>query len=39
VHGAHRGRKSDLHGYHPIPAFAYGAEFGDESLGAKEGRY
>lgn len=33
--GAHRGDTSDLHGYHPAPAYAAGAEFG---MG-EEGRY
>lgn len=33
--GAHRGDVSDLHGIHPVPAYAHGAEFGQ---GAK-GRY
>jgi DNA-directed RNA polymerase subunit beta' len=35
VQGAARSAESDLHGYSPIPAFAYGAEFGQ----ASEGRY
>ena len=35
VEGAAKGHKSDLHGYSPIPAFAYGAEFG---LG-EDGKY
>ncbi|KKL64751.1 hypothetical protein LCGC14_2161810, partial [marine sediment metagenome] len=39
VRGAERGRKTDIHSYHPVPAFAYGAEFGDPSLGAREGKY
>ena len=34
VQGAAKVSESDLHGYSPIPAFAYGAEFGD----APEGR-
>jgi DNA-directed RNA polymerase subunit beta' len=34
VSGAARLSESDLHGYAPVPAFAYGAEFGD----AKDGR-
>lgn len=28
LQGAHFGEKSDIHGQHPIPAIAYGAEFG-----------
>jgi DNA-directed RNA polymerase subunit beta' len=28
VEGAAKGQKTDLHGFSPIPAFAYGAEFG-----------
>lgn len=39
VTGAERGRKTDIHSYHPVPAFAYGAEFGDPSSGAVEGKY
>lgn len=39
VTGARKGSKSNLHSYHPVPAFAYGAEFGDEFLGAKDGKY
>jgi DNA-directed RNA polymerase subunit beta' len=35
VHGAARAAESDLHDYSPIPAFAYGAEFGQGT----EGRY
>lgn len=31
--GAARGDKSDLHGYHPVPAYARGAEFGKGSDG------
>ena len=31
--GASEGWKSDLHNYHPVPAFAYGAEFGEGSGG------
>lgn len=27
--GAHTGATSDLHGTHPVPAYAHGAEFGD----------
>ena len=33
--GTLRGSKADLHSFHPIPAFAYGAEFG---MG-EDGRY
>jgi DNA-directed RNA polymerase subunit beta' len=33
--GAHRGDKSELHGYSPIPAYAAGSEFGQ----GDEGRY
>lgn len=29
LQGAHFGEKSDIHGQHPIPAIAYGAEFGN----------
>jgi DNA-directed RNA polymerase subunit beta' len=29
VGGAAAGKESDIHGYSPIPAFAYGAEFGE----------
>jgi hypothetical protein len=39
VKGAERGKKTDIHSYHPIPAFAYGAEFGDPTLGAIQGKY
>ena len=35
VRGAHQGQESDIHDYSPIPAFAYGAEFGEGA----EGRY
>jgi DNA-directed RNA polymerase subunit beta' len=35
VQGAHEAAESDLHDYSPVPAFAYGAEFGE----GKEGRY
>lgn len=31
--GAHFGDASDLHGAHPVPAYAYGAEFGSGSDG------
>lgn len=31
--GAHIGDASDLHGIHPVPAYAYGAEFGSGSDG------
>lgn len=33
--GAHTGATSDLHGTHPVPAYAHGAEFGD----GFDGRY
>jgi len=33
VEGAARGAESDLHGYSPIPGFAYGAEFGEDPTG------
>jgi DNA-directed RNA polymerase subunit beta' len=33
--GAHYGETSELHGAHPVPAYAYGAEFG----AGKDGRY
>ena len=33
--GAHLGQRSDLHGTHPVPAYAAGAEFGQ----GPEGRY
>jgi DNA-directed RNA polymerase subunit beta' len=33
--GAHFGDASDLHGAHPVPAYAYGAEFGN----APDGKY
>jgi hypothetical protein len=41
VQGAAKAGESDIHGYSPIPAFAYGAEFGDEPSGksTKEGVY
>lgn len=41
VGGAARGAESDIHGYAPVPAFAYGAEFGDAPAGKskKEGVY
>lgn len=35
LHGAHFGDSTSLHGAHPIPAYAYGAEFGQ----GPEGRY
>jgi DNA-directed RNA polymerase subunit beta' len=35
IKGASQGWGSDLKGYHPIPAYAYGATFGD----GKDGRY
>jgi hypothetical protein len=33
VEGAARGAESDIHGYSPIPGFAYGAEFGEDPGG------
>ena len=33
VEGAARGAESDIHGYSPIPGFAYGAEFGEDPSG------
>lgn len=40
VGGAATLSESDLHGYSPVPAFAYGAEFGIKPLGSKnEGVY
>lgn len=33
--GAHFGETSELHGTHPVPAYAYGAEFGS----GKDGKY
>jgi hypothetical protein len=33
VSGATQMKESDLHGYAPVPAFAYGAEFGDDPTG------
>jgi hypothetical protein len=41
IHGAATLSESDLHGYAPVPAFAYGAEFGDAPQGrsTKEGVY
>jgi hypothetical protein len=33
--GAHYGETTDLHGTHPVPAYAYGAEFG----AGKDGKY
>jgi hypothetical protein len=33
VEGASRGAESDIHGYSPIPGFAYGAEFGEDPKG------
>jgi len=33
VEGAARAAESDLHGYSPIPGFAYGAEFGEDPTG------
>jgi DNA-directed RNA polymerase subunit beta' len=41
VGGAHRLAESDIHGYAPVPAFAYGAEFGEAPAGKskKEGVY
>ena len=41
VQGSHRLAESDIHGYAPIPAFAYGAEFGEapEGKSKKEGVY
>ena len=35
VAGAHKGDVSDIHGYHPVPAYAFGGEFGQ----GPEGRY
>jgi len=35
INGASQGWMSDVKGYHPIPAYAYGAEFGE----GEEGRY
>lgn len=35
LEGAHLAQESNLHGTHPVPAFAYGAEFGE----GKGGRY
>lgn len=35
VRGAHYGDSSDLHGSHPVPAYAYGAEFGS----GRDGKY
>lgn len=32
--GARTGAESDRHGYHPVPAYAFGAEFGGGSEGA-----
>jgi DNA-directed RNA polymerase subunit beta' len=41
VQGSHRLAESDIHGYAPVPAFAYGAEFGEapEGKSKKEGVY
>lgn len=41
VSGAAKGGESDIHGYAPVPAFAYGAEFGDapDAKSTKEGVY
>jgi len=41
IEGAGSAGESDIHGYSPIPAFAYGAEFGDEPAGLskKKGVY
>jgi len=40
IQGATKMQESDIHGYAPIPAFAYGAEFGVEPIGKKgEGVY
>lgn len=40
VQGAAKVQESDLHGYSPVPAFAYGAEFGVTPIGKKgEGVY
>jgi hypothetical protein len=41
VGGAARLAESDIHGYAPVPAFAFGAEFGDapEGKSKKEGVY
>jgi DNA-directed RNA polymerase subunit beta' len=35
VQGATQVKESDLHNYSPVPAFAYGAEFGVEPIGKK----
>jgi DNA-directed RNA polymerase subunit beta' len=37
--GAAEGWKSDLHGVHPIPGMAFGAEFGKAPKGSKPGAY
>ncbi len=39
IEGAARGFKSDLHGSHPIPGVAYGAEFGKPPPGKKKHVY
>lgn len=41
IEGAATMSESDLHGYSPVPAFAYGAEFGEDPKGRskKEGVY
>jgi len=36
VRGAHFGHRSNVHGVHPVPAYAHGSEFGD---GGPEGHY
>ena len=36
IQGATKVQESDLHGYSPVPAFAYGAEFGDAPAGASK---
>lgn len=35
LHAAHTGQKADLHGTHPVPAYAHGVEFGQ----GESGRY
>jgi hypothetical protein len=34
LQGAHYGETSDIHGYHPVPGFAFGVEFGNGGDGA-----
>lgn len=36
---ASQGWKSDIHGKHPIPGMAFGAEFGKPPAGSKKGHY